>query len=137
MEFETLQALTDIGYPLLLLILVALGTKKLWSDVWSWWTGTFWPGREVRWEQQTHATAERDIEYRRLAESFIGAMKDYQDGFQTRNQSEHERIIAEMGVMCDTTVSQMELIVAEVRQWNEQVASVITIIYEERKSRED
>lgn len=130
MEFETIKTLTDVGYPLLLLILVALGAKKLWSDVWSWWTGTFWPGRELRWEQQTHATAERDIEYRRLAESFIGAMKDYQDGFQTRNQAEHERIIAEMRAISGTTVSQMELLVAEVRQWNDQIAAVMAIRHE-------
>ena len=59
MELDGLQQLTDVGYPFLLLFLVALGIRKLWSDAWVWWKDVFWPSRELRWEQQANTSAER------------------------------------------------------------------------------
>lgn len=91
-----IDRLSSLGTPLAIVVITLYALRKIWADVWPWFTDVYWVSREQRWKEQAATIHRRDAAYDALATRFIEALKDYQNGFRTQATLEHERIIAQI-----------------------------------------
>lgn len=108
-EIEMVRQLADLGYPFVVLLFVFAGLRKLWGDLWPWWTNTYWPAREAR-------LAARDEAYQTITGQFIGALKEYQNGFRTQTTLEHQQIVKQVQQIGESVGRAMAEIVEQLRR---------------------
>lgn len=132
MEFELLTQIADISFPIVFLVIISQSVRKVWSDFWPWFTGTYWIAREARWERIQQEQAERDRRLERVTDQFLGTLQRYQNGYASRQTEEHRatnRAIAQLGnVMAELFQAQNR----QLADWHRDTIHLIALVRDEK-----
>lgn len=127
MEIEWFKQAADIGYPFAILLVIAYGGRKAWSDGWPWFRDVYWPTREARWNALHQAQVARDEQYKVLTEDYLETIRRYENGNRSKSADEHQAIIREIRSMGNTFAELFQGTMKEINSWRKDTLHLMTI----------
>lgn len=128
MDSELLRQIADVGYPLAILIFAVWGARRMWLDFWPWVTGTYWPAREARWQQEHQTQEDRDRRITELSERYIEALERYQNGFASAAKLDHERLYSLINNNSNRQLEALGEMTMELKGWRAEALQLIALM---------